>query len=87
MSLEMAVRKMTSMPAERLRLRDRGRVEEGLVADLAVFDPDTVIDRATFEDPHQLAAGIPHVLVAGEPVVHNGVHTEARPGRVLRRGT
>lgn len=86
MSLEMAVRKMTSMPAERLRLRDRGRVVEGLVADLAIFDPDTVIDRATFEDPHQLAAGVPHVLVAGELVVHNGVHTQARPGRVLRRG-
>ena len=72
MSLETAVQKMTSMPAERLRLRDRGRVEEGCVADLAVFDPETVIDRATFDDPHQLAAGVPHVLVAGELVVHDG---------------
>ncbi len=86
MSLETAVRKMTAMPAERLRLKDRGRVEEGCVADLAVFDPSTVIDRATFEDPHQLAAGIPHVMVAGEPVVLDGEHTHARPGRVLRRG-
>ena len=86
MSLETAVEKMTGMPAERLCLKDRGRVEEGLVADLAIFDPDTVIDRSTFEDPHQLAGGVPHVFVAGEPVVSDGVHTGARPGRVLRRG-
>ncbi len=86
MSLETAVHKMTGMPAERLCLEDRGRVEVGLVADLAVFDPDTVIDRSTFGDPHQLAAGVPYVLVAGEPVVSEGVHTGARPGRVLRRG-
>lgn len=86
MSLETAVEKMTGMPAERLCLKDRGRVEEGLVADLAIFDPDTVIDRSTFEDPHQLAGGVPHVFVAGEPVVSDGAHTGARPGRVLRRG-
>ena len=86
MSLETAVEKMSGMPAERLGLKDRGRVEEGLVADLAVFDPDTVIDRSTFEDPHQLAGGVPHVFVAGEPVVSDGAHTGARPGRVLRRG-
>ena len=87
MSLETAVQKMSGLPAERLNLKDRGRVEEGLVADLAVFDPDTVIDKSTFEDPHQLAEGVPHVLVAGEPVVSNGNHTGARPGRVLRRGS
>ena len=86
MSLETAVEKMSGMPAERLGLKDRGRVEEGLVADLAIFDPDTVIDRSTFEDPHQLAGGVPHVFVAGEPVVSDGAHTRARPGRVLRRG-
>ena len=86
MSLETAVEKMSGMPAERLGLKDRGRVEEGLVADLAIFDPDTVIDRSTFEDPHQLAGGVPHVFVAGEPVVSDGAHTGARPGRVLRRG-
>ena len=86
MSLETAVEKMTGMPAERLCLKDRGRVEEGLVADLAIFDPDTVIDRSSFEDPHQLAGGVPHVFVAGEPVVSEGAHTGARPGRVLRRG-
>ena len=86
MSLETAVEKMTGMPAERLCLKDRGRVEEGLVADLAIFDPDTVIDRSTFEDPHQLARGVPHVFVAGEAVASDGAHTGARPGRVLRRG-
>ena len=86
MSLETAVEKMSGMPAERLGLKDRGRVEEGLVADLVIFDPDTVIDRSTFEDPHQLAGGVPHVFVAGEPVVSDGAHTGARPGRVLRRG-
>ena len=86
MSLETAVEKMSGMPAERLGLKDRGRVEEGLVADLAIFDPNTVIDRSTFEDPHQLAGGVPHVFVAGEPVVSDGAHTGTRPGRVLRRG-
>ena len=86
MSLETAVEKMSGMPAERLGLKDRGRVEKGLMADLAIFDPDTVIDRSTFEDPHQLAGGVPHVFVAGEPVVSDGAHTGARPGRVLRRG-
>jgi N-acyl-D-amino-acid deacylase len=77
---------MAGLPAERLGLTDRGRLKEGLIADLAIFDPATVIDRATFEEPHQLAAGVPHVLVNGEPIVHNGQHTGARPGRVLRRG-
>ena len=86
MSLETAVEKMTGMPAERLCLKDRGRVEEGLVADLVVFNPDTVIDMSTFEDPHQLAGGVPHVFVAGEAVVSDGAHTGARPGSVLRRG-
>ena len=86
MSLETAVQKMSGMPADRLSLKDRGRVEEGLVADLAIFDPETVIDRSTFEEPHQLAEGVPYVFVAGEPVVSEGGHTGARPGRVLRRG-
>ena len=86
MSLETAVHKMTGFPAERLGLRDRGFVRDGMAADLVVFDPATVMDRATFEEPHQYPVGISHVLVNGEPIVKDGAHTGARPGRVLRRG-
>ena len=86
LSIEEAVYKMTGFPASRLSLRDRGTVAEGRVADLVVFDPDTVIDRATFDDPHQYPVGMPHVLVNGTPVISDGLHTGARPGRVLRRG-
>ena len=86
LSLEEAVYKMTGFPASRLSLRDRGTVTEGSMADLVVFDPDTVIDRATFDDPHQYPVGIPHVLVNGAPVISDGLHTGSRPGRVLRRG-
>ena len=86
-SLETAIHKMSGFPAERIGLRDRGRIEEGLVADVVVFDPDEVIDRATFEDPQNLAEGVSHVLVAGEAVISEGVHTGARPGKVLRRGS
>jgi N-acyl-D-aspartate/D-glutamate deacylase len=77
---------MTGMPAARLKLPDRGRVAEGAVADLVVFDPDSVIDHSTFEDPHQYPVGIPYVFVNGTAVVDGGVHTGARPGRILRRG-
>ena len=86
LSLETAIRKMTGQPAERLTLKNRGRVEEGLIADLAVFDPDTIIDTATFDEPHQIAVGMHHVFVAGQSVVYEGKHTQARPGQVLRRG-
>ena len=86
LSLEEAIRKMTGLPAERLTLKDRGLVAEGLVADIVLFDPDTIIDRATFEDPHQYPVGIPYVFVQGTAVVDGGTHTGARPGRVLRRG-
>ncbi len=57
-----------------------------MVADIAVFDPDTVIDNATFEDPHRFPTGIPQVFVAGEPIILDCEHTRATPGRVLRRG-
>ena len=86
LSLEIAVQKMTGLPAQRLRLKDRGRVEQGFVADLTLFDPDTVIDRATFDEPSQFPDGIPYVFVAGEAVIFEGKHTGATPGRVLRRG-
>jgi dihydroorotase/N-acyl-D-amino-acid deacylase len=84
MTLEDAVRKMTSAVATRLSIQGRGLVKEGMYADLAIFDPATVADRATFEEPHQLSTGIEHVLVNGAPVVRNGIHTGATPGRVVR---
>jgi N-acyl-D-amino-acid deacylase len=83
--LSTAVKKMTSMPADKLRLRDRGRIARGMKADLVVFDGAEVRDTATFEDPHRYPHGIKHVLVNGSLVVENGKHTGARPGRVLRK--
>ncbi|CAN5737438.1 D-aminoacylase [soil metagenome] len=82
--LERAVMKMTSMPATRLGFLDRGRIASGAVADLVAFDPATVADRATFEEPHQFPVGIPHVIVAGTFVIRDGAHTDARPGRAVR---
>jgi N-acyl-D-aspartate/D-glutamate deacylase len=84
--LEQAIHKMTGMPAARLGLRERGRVIEGAYADLVVFDPGTVRDRATFEAPHQYPEGIDFVLVNGVPAVDGGRYMNARAGRVLRRG-
>ncbi|MDH5761068.1 MAG: D-aminoacylase [Gemmatimonadota bacterium] len=83
-SLEEAVRRMTSAPADRLGFTERGRIAERMVADLVVIDPATVADRATFEDPHQYPVGIPWVFVAGVAVVEEGAVTGARPGVVLR---
>ncbi len=84
--LEEAVRKMTSLPAERARLTERGRLAEGLFADITVFDPDTICDRATFESPKRLAIGVEHVIVSGVPALGDGEPTGALPGRGLRRG-
>jgi N-acyl-D-amino-acid deacylase len=84
LSLEEAVRRMTSLPAGHFRFADRGLIKEGLAADLVVFDPATVADAATFEKPHAYASGIPHVIVNGVVVVKGGEHTNARPGAVLR---
>lgn len=83
-TLEEAVRKMTSLPARHFRFADRGLVQAGYAADLVLFDAATVGDAATFEKPHAYAAGIPHVLVNGVAVVRNGEHTGATPGTVLR---
>ncbi|MBW3612823.1 MAG: D-aminoacylase [Chloroflexi bacterium] len=85
LSLEEAVRSMTSAAAARLGLSDRGLVRDGYMADLVVFDPDRVRATCTYEDPCRFPEGIEWVVVAGEPVVADGVHTGARPGRVLRR--
>ena len=83
LSLEDAVRRMTSLPASRFRIFDRGLLRPGMKADVAVFDPDTVIDKADFARPHQYAEGFRHVLVNGIPVLADGKMTAARPGRVL----
>ena len=85
LTLEEAVRKSTGAVAERLRLSDRGLLHEGMVADVVVFDQDSVIDRATFTNPATPSVGIHHVLVNGELVVSGGHQTGARPGHVLRR--
>ena len=86
LSLEAAVAKMTSMPATRLGLKDRGRIADGLVADLVIFDPATVRSNATYEEPRRFPTGIDMVIVNGVPVVDGGEHTGALPGRALRRG-
>lgn len=85
LTLPAAVRKMTAMPAARLGLQDRGRIDVGMKADLVVFDTETVGERSTFAMPHQYPTGIEHVFVNGVAVVEKDNHTGARPGRVLRR--
>ena len=82
--LELAIHKMTGLPAAQLRLADRGRIAPGFVADLVVFDPATIIDRSTVEQPLEPPLGIPGVMVSGEWVVRDGAVTGRRPGRVLR---
>ena len=82
--LEEAIRKFTSLPASRLRLSDRGVLKAGLWADIVVFDPDTITDKATFAAPNQLSVGMQWVLVNGVPVIADGALTGALPGQVLR---
>ncbi len=83
-SLEFAIRKMTSLAAQRVGINDRGLLKPGMYADITVFDPATIIDRSTFENPSQLATGVSYVLVNGTPVVDGGQVTPALPGRALR---
>ena len=84
LTLPEAVRKITSMNAEKIGVRDRGLVREGFRADVTLFDPRTVVDRATFESPHQYPDGIPFVIVNGEVVLDGGEPTGVLPGQVLR---
>jgi len=84
MRLEEAIRKSTSLPASRMRLNDRGVLKAGLWADIVVFDPEQITDKATFSAPNQLSVGMQWVLVNGVPVIADGVSTNALPGRVLR---
>ena len=82
--LEEAIRKLTSLPTTNLGISDRGMLAEGYYADVVVFDPATIIDHATFEDPHQYSTGVVHVFVNGGQVLRDGEHTGATPGRVVR---
>jgi N-acyl-D-aspartate/D-glutamate deacylase len=86
LTLPKGVYKMTGGAAAALGLRDRGLLREGYRADVSIFDPETIADRATYEDPHRYAAGISTVIVNGVVVIDAGEHTGALPGRVLRRG-
>jgi N-acyl-D-amino-acid deacylase len=83
-SLPEAVRRLTSLPAENLKINSRGWLKTGYYADVVVFDPDKIQDHATFEKPHQYATGVIHVLVNGVPVIKDGEHTGAKPGQVVR---
>ncbi|HEU5050869.1 MAG TPA: D-aminoacylase [Gemmatimonadales bacterium] len=82
--LEEAIRRLTLLPATNIGIRDRGALRPGYFADIAVFDPATISDRATFEQPHQYSVGMRHVLVNGVPVLADGEHTGAKPGRFVR---
>lgn len=84
MSLEFAIHKMTGLPAANLGLKHRGLLREGYFADVTIFDPKTVIDRATFEEPNQYPVGINFVIVNGEIEVDGGKRTPVLAGRVLR---
>ena len=87
LSLELAVHKATALPARKLRLADRGVIRSGAFADLVAFDPTTVADQATFEDPHQYPVGIPLVVVNGQVTLRDGEQTGARAGRAIRGGS
>ena len=82
--LQEAVRRLTTLPATNLKLQKRGSLKTGYYADVVVFDPNTIIDHATFEKPHQYSTGVKHVFVNGVPVLKDGEHTGATPGRVVR---
>ncbi|HEV3058581.1 MAG TPA: D-aminoacylase [Vicinamibacterales bacterium] len=82
--IQEAIRKLTSLPADTLRVKDRGRLAVGAFADVVIFDPKTIADRATYEQPHQYATGVLDVWVNGVQVLKDGAHTGATPGRVVR---
>lgn len=83
-TLEEAVRKLTSLPAGNLGIRKRGEIRTGFYADLAIFDPKRVQDNATFEAPQKYSTGVVHVFVNGVQVIKDGEHTGAKPGRIVR---
>jgi N-acyl-D-amino-acid deacylase len=83
-TLQEAVRRLTSLPANNLRIADRGALESGHFADIVIFDPAAIQDHATFAEPHQYATGVRHVIVNGVPVLRDGEHTGALPGRFVK---
>jgi len=83
-TLEEAVRRLTLLPAQTLNIRERGRLAPGYFADIAIFDPNLIKDHASFDDPHHYSTGMKHVLVNGVPIVSDGEHTGATPGRAVR---
>ncbi len=83
-SLEEAIYKLTTLPATNLKLKKRGALQEGYYADVVVFDAESITDNATFKEPHQYATGMVHVLVNGVPVLTDGEHTGALPGRFVK---
>jgi len=85
LTLQEAIRKMTSMPAQKTGLRDRGLLRERMIADIVIFDADEVRDEASFMDPHRFPMGIHYVIVNGEVVVWKNRHTGALPGRALKK--
>ena len=84
LTIEQAVQKMTTIPAQRMKLTDRGQLKVGLKADIAVWDPETIQDRATFTDPHHYSTGMKYVIVNGVTVLSEGMMTENRPGIPLK---
>ena len=85
LTLPEAIRKMTSLPAANLGLNDRGLIREGMAADLVIFDAEKIIDKADYANPHQYPEGLTHVIVNGQPVILDGMHTGRKPGRALLR--
>ncbi|UCH71100.1 MAG: amidohydrolase family protein, partial [Candidatus Bathyarchaeota archaeon] len=85
LTLENAVRKMTSLPARKLGLKDRGLIKEGMHADITIFNPEIILDRATYVEPHQYPDGIEYVLVNGKVTIERNDHTEALAGKALRK--
>ncbi len=83
-SLEEMIKKMTSLPADKLLMKERGRIEKNKIADITIFDYNKINDEATFIDSHQYASGIPHVIVNGKIVIHNSNHTGTKPGKIIR---
>jgi dihydroorotase/N-acyl-D-amino-acid deacylase len=84
LTLPDAIRKFSALPASQLRLADRGVIKTGMWADIVVFNPETITDLATFDNPNQLSEGIEYVLVNGVPVIEKGNMTNALPGKVIR---